>query len=313
MTDWSDWWMATTRKHFPKTPIYLCTGGDAIPEHGSNFAEQCRVAAKHGAGVRITNEASDYGLNFSITRWVASAGKHYGAYFGFEPAGAEDEKGIAARIYNATASGANQLHDYNPNVVSSESRIAAQRRNLPWLFHVANPVVPVALWYPNVALTLKWGGYLQKAAEFRDFIDFDYVDESMLRTGALDRNRLLVVLHGDVMEPSDARLIAAWVRKGGRLLVTGVPRFESVEGTGEPEEILFGGSPNGRTIGKGKVARLDGLPALAVELQAAMDAEGLPHLDIAKDGVFWTQIAKDRFLTLDMNGEGTISEKRSAR
>ena len=28
------------RKHFPKTPIYLCTGGDAIPEHGSNFAEQ---------------------------------------------------------------------------------------------------------------------------------------------------------------------------------------------------------------------------------------------------------------------------------
>lgn len=313
MTDWSDWWMAATRKHFPKTPIYLCTGGDAIPEHGSNFAEQCRVAAKHGAGVRITNEASDYGLNFSITRWVASAGKHYGAYFGFEPAGAEDEKGIAARIYNATASGANQLHDYNPNVVSSESRIAAQRRNLPWLFHVANPVVPVALWYPNVALTLKWGGYLQKAAEFRDFIDFDYVDESMLRTGALDRNRLLVVLHGDVMEPSDARLIAAWVRKGGRLLVTGVPRFESVEGTGEPEEILFGGSPNGRTIGKGKVARLDGLPALAVELQAAMDAEGLPHLDIAKDGVFWTQIAKDRFLTLDMNGEGTISEKRSAR
>ena len=83
------------------------------PPHGSNFAEQCRVAAKHKAGVRITNEASNYALNFALTRWVASAGKHYGAYYGFEPAGGVDENGIVARIYNATASGANQLFDYN--------------------------------------------------------------------------------------------------------------------------------------------------------------------------------------------------------
>jgi len=74
MTRWSDWWMATTRKHFPNTPIYLCTGGNAIAEHGSDFAEQCRVAARHQAGVRITNEGSDFKVNFVITRWVASAG-----------------------------------------------------------------------------------------------------------------------------------------------------------------------------------------------------------------------------------------------
>jgi hypothetical protein len=62
------------------------------------------------------------------------------AYFGFEPAGAEDETGIVARIYNATASGANQLHDYNPNVVSSKSRTDAQRAHLKWLFHT-DPIV----------------------------------------------------------------------------------------------------------------------------------------------------------------------------
>ena len=249
------------------------------------------MGASTGRVCELRTRRPTTGLNFSITRWVGIGGKTTGRTSGSSQR-ARGREGIAGAITTRTAS-ARPASRLQPEVVSSESRIAAQRRNLPGCF-MCEPVVPVALWYPNVALTLKWGGDLQKAAEVRDFIDFDYVDESMLRTGALDRNRLLVVLHGDVMEPSDARLIAAWVRKGGRLLVTGVPRFESVEGTGEPEEILFGGSPNGRTIGKGKVPRLDGLPALAVELQAGWTRRTAAS-DIAKDGVFWTQIGERRF------------------
>ena len=34
----------------------------------------------------------------------------------------------------------------------------------------------------------------------RDYVDYDYVDETMLRTGALGRNKILVILHGGVME-----------------------------------------------------------------------------------------------------------------
>ena len=300
MTDWSDWWMATTRKHFPKTSIYLCTGGDAEPHHGSNFAEQSRVAAKHDAGVRITNEASDYAANFAITRWVASAGKHYGAYYGFEPAGAEDEKGIVARIYNATASGANQLHDYAPNVTQSQERMDAQREHLKYLFHVKEPVVPVALWYPNVSLTLKWGGYIQKAAELRDYTDFDYIDETMLRTGALDRYKVLVVIHGPVMETSDARLIAKWIQKGGRMIVMDVPRFESVEGTSEPDDILNCWRPDALSVvGGGVMTRVEGWDGLAAQLGKDLARLGLPVYDLAKDGIFGTQIGPDRFLFLN--------------
>lgn len=297
MTDWSDWWMEITRKHFPDTPIYLCTGGDAHPTHGSDFAEQCRVAAKHGAGVRITNEASNYATNFVITRWVASAGKHYGAYYGFEPAGAEDEKGIVARIYNATASGANQLHDYNPNVVSSKSRMDAQREHIKYLFHVKEPIVPVALWYPNVHMTLKWGGYLEKAAQLRDYTDFDYVDETMLRTGALDRHKVLIILHGEIMEQSDARLISDWVEKGGRVVVMDIPKFESVEGNDEPERIL---SP--------KMTRINGWGSLAGELRKVLGELGLPVYDLAADGVFGTQIGPERFLFLNTTDKESVQE-----
>jgi len=48
----------TAREFFPNTKIYLCTGGDGHPTHGSDFTHQARIAAKHRAGIRITNEGS---------------------------------------------------------------------------------------------------------------------------------------------------------------------------------------------------------------------------------------------------------------
>jgi hypothetical protein len=293
--------MGITRKHFPNDPIYLCTGGDAPPEHGSNFAEQCRVAAKHKAGVRITNEASHYPSNFMITRWVASAGKHYGAYFGFEPAGNEDENGIIARIYNATASGANQLHDYNPNVISSKTRLEAQQKHFKYLFHVEKPIVPVALWYPNEALTVQWGGFLEKAAKLRDYTDLDYIDESMLRTGALKHSKILVIAHGAIMEPADAKRIAAWMKMGGRVIVMDVPKIMSVEGALQPEKTLFGNTPNGRKLGKGAIIRVSGWDALASELTKTLKELRLPFPEVKEDGVFGTQIGENRFFFLNTN------------
>jgi hypothetical protein len=304
MTDWSDWWMETTRKHFPRTPIYLCTGGDAEPHHGSNFAEQCRVAAKHGAGVRITNEASDYSKNFMVTRWVAAAGKHYNAYYGFEPAGAEDEKGIVARIYNATASGANQLHDYATNVTQSKPRMDAQRAHMQYLFQVKKPVVPVALWYPNVYLTLHWSEFLHPASDLRDYTDFDYVDETMLRTGALDRYKVLVIIAGPIMETSDAKLIADWTRKGGRVIVMDVDHFESVEGTTEPDKLIFGWCDDNAKC-KGAITPVKGWDGVAAQLRRDLSDLGLPVYDLAKDGIYGTQIGPKRFIFLNTTDKDT--------
>ncbi|MDH7482729.1 MAG: family 14 glycosylhydrolase [Armatimonadota bacterium] len=290
MTRWADWWIKITRQYFPTTPIYLCTGGDAEPRHGSNFAEQCRIAAKYDAGVRITNEASDYAANFVITRWVASAAKYYGAYYGFEPAGAEDEKGIVARIYNATASGANQLHDYAGNVTQSQERIDTQRKHLKYLFHVEEPIVPIALWYPNVHMTIHWGeGYFGKAATFRDYTDWDYIDETMLRNGALDRYKLLVILHGRIIETDDARRIADWIKKGGKVLVMDIEKFESVEGTNEPEQVLT----------QAGITRVNGWNELISELRKALASFGYPVYDLKKDGIFGTQISNNKFLFLN--------------
>jgi len=290
--------MATTRKYFPKTPIYLCTGGDAPPEHGSNFAEQCRVAAKHQAGVRITNEGSHYAGNVAITRWVASAGKFYGAYFGFEPASLVDANGIVARFYNATASGANQLHEYDRNAVADNLRLERQRACLPFL-KKRDPVVPLALWYPNTSLSIKWGGHLEQAVLLRDLVDYDWLDETLLAAGALERHKLLVIASGNVMETADATRIADWVTRGGRLLVVGVPAFISVEQTDAPEKILFASASAGRSLGKGTVKRLANMTELATELGQLLPALDLPLYDCRADGLYGAQTGPREFLYLN--------------
>ncbi|MDO8588953.1 MAG: family 14 glycosylhydrolase [Armatimonadota bacterium] len=303
MTRFSDWWIATTKKHFPKTPIYLCTGGHAPPEHGANFAAQCKVAAKHGQGVRITNEASNYANNFAITRWVAAAGKFYGAFYGFEPAGGEDEKGIVARIYNATASGARQLHDYQNNVVNSQTRQDVQQKHIKFL-RKSEPVVETALWYPNVALTLKEGDYLRRAAAFRDLTDYDYLDEDMLRDGALERYKVLVIIYGDVMERSDMEIIERWVRKGGTVLAGDFGVIKTVEGDSGPYERLFPKEGGARALDKGKtvlVPRSAAPKDFLATLSGALKASGVVNPDCEPDGVYATLLKGNKVLFLNTN------------
>ncbi|MBQ9359054.1 MAG: hypothetical protein IJT95_05880, partial [Abditibacteriota bacterium] len=280
----------------------LCTGGDSAAELGGHFADQCRVAARHGAGVRITNEASDYRDNLVVTRWVASSAKFYGALFGFEPAGSEDFYGIPARIYNATASGANQLHDYNTNVTGSEKTVEQQKKHFKYLFHT-KPVVPVALWYPDAQMVMKWGDFLRKAGELRDYFDFDFVDDTMILRGALARNKILVVTYGYVMETAVAKKLAEWAKQGGRIIVVDVDRFQSVEGTGAPEDLLFPDGRPGGSFGKGYVYSVADREELAVKLTEILWKLGYPVYEIAENGLYVTQIEKDRLLVYSRNEE----------
>jgi len=216
MNDYTDFWVRTVRNNFPKTPVYICTGGDANPKHGSDFSAQSRIAAKHGAGVRITNEGSDYALNFSITRWVASASHFYGGYFGFEPAGFVDASGVTARVFNVLASGAAQLHSYWGNIFDTPDREAAFVRDLP-KFRRTSPLTDIALYYskPSVAFGAE---FFEPAREMRDYFDYEIADDSMIREDALKEIRVLFWLSGNRIENDTAPALLKWVRSGGTLV-----------------------------------------------------------------------------------------------
>ncbi|HZK69099.1 MAG TPA: hypothetical protein VFC36_05840 [Paludibacter sp.] len=150
-------------------------------------------------------------------------------------------------------------------------------------------------------------GYIDMAAQFRDYTDFDYVDESILRTGALSHYKVLVIIKGEVMEPSDAKRIFDWSKKGGRVIVMDVPKFESVEGTRETEDILFGNKgSNDRILGRGRIVRVNDLDGPSAAFKNTMLELKLPTCDLIKDNVFATQIGKDSWLFLNTNDKESI-------
>ncbi len=313
MTAWARFWLAETRKRFPVGDIYLCTGGDAIPPHGSNFAEQCKVAAEVGGGVRVTNEGSDYAQNFALTRWVASAGRQYGAYFSFEPAGEVDPQGVIARIYNAAASGARGLHYNSPNLLDSRESID---NFLAWggQFQQTSPVVEIGVYYPETWIRLQGRSMLNLLPPLRDRLDFALVSDRQILDGGLSRVKALLLVCGATAEAAVWAKVSAFVRGGGVLLYPdGMGRLRSVEGDARCHEELFGQHP---TLGKGRALRFAGrgdsrayrdfvvkVLASAVELSPATRA--MLQRDGAEDGVFCTALSPGQLLWFNASGHAT--------
>ncbi len=248
MTEWSRWWLTETRKHYPKGDIQLCTGGHAPPEHGADFGDQCKIAAEIGGGVRITNEGSDLKGNFSMTRWVASAARQYGAKFSFEPAGAVNQWGVISRIYNATTSGADGLHYYFPNLFGSDE---ARANFEQWgnEFKQRNPIVEIAVYYPQTHIKLNGNDFLERLQPLRDRFDFAYISDGMIRDGGLGRVKVLLLLHGNVSEATVWSRIADWVASGGLVIYAdGMGRLRTVEGDGSWHDRIVKPSGKGRAL-----------------------------------------------------------------
>ncbi|MCS6829347.1 MAG: beta-galactosidase [Armatimonadota bacterium] len=319
MNEWARFWMQETRKHFPKGDIYLCTGGHAPPEHGANFGEQCKIAAEIRGGVRITNEASNYAVNFSLTRWVASAGRQYGAYYSFEPAGAVDPNGVIYRIYNATASGARGLHYYYPNLFETET---ARQNFIRWgsEFKQRKPVVEIAVHYPQTHIKLNGNDFLSYIRTLRDHFDFEYMSDEQILDGGLQRVKALILIHGNVSEGKVWRVIAEWVRSGGLLLYpTGMGRLRDVEGNSSYHDALFGGSDQ---LGRGRVLVYQGAggspefrsfvsASLAQAPQLSPNTRQMVAADGKEDGVFVTLCAPNELLWLNTTGSEVVKRGRA--
>lgn len=293
MNDWSEFWMEATRKHLPNMPIYLCTGGHAPAEQGCEFGIQTKLAAKHGAGIRITNEGSDYVVNFAYTRWVSSAARFYGTYFGYEPAAGINAKGTIARIYNAICSGADQLHCYDYNFDNAQSIEAWNRYKV--LLRKREPKVEVAVWYPNRAVHLRRADVQYRLREMRRVCDYDIVDDQMIQDGALDKYRLLVCISDGPYEEPTLEKISHWLIGERRLYAPNAPGFfiATVDGDQSTDQQW---RQNNLIRWINTAANLtDYYPALA----SALPREGL--LVTGLSNVFATEFKDGSTLVLNMN------------
>lgn len=221
MTRFCDFWLEAARSAFGSLPIYLCTGGLMLPEHGSDFSAQVRAAADHGAGVRVTNESSDYASNFMLTRLVNSAARGYGGFSSHEPAAIVTPKGVVARVFNSVAGGCAQLFSY-PGAYIEGGKISPGGevfKRLRPLLRQRKPIVPVALFYPDTDRVLSGEVPFDRFhLALRKLVDFDLVDENMIWDDLLVRYRYLVVAGAERMSQEIVGKITSWVKGGGALL-----------------------------------------------------------------------------------------------
>lgn len=231
MTDYADFWMKTAREFFPDTEIYLCTGGDMAPEHGSDFAAQAKVAAKYGGGIRITNESSSFPMNVRLTRMVDAACRFYGAYFGHEPASAVTPAGMLGRLFNAVTAGARQIFLYNTPELIGEAEgkpVVGEggkfHRDYREFQKTAAPVVDVGVYHPNPAAKESWTvrqEFSDMVSQIRRFADYDFMDDRMIGDGALAGKSVLILAGASVLDAATTARIERWVNDGGVLFVLG--------------------------------------------------------------------------------------------
>jgi hypothetical protein len=306
MTEYAEFWLRETRKHFDG-PIYLCTGGHAPPEHGADFAQQCRAAAKVNGGVRITNEASDYGLNFALTRWVASSSRQYGAYFSIEPAGDVKPHAVVSRVYNATASGAKGLHWYHPNLFGSdEARQNFERWGAQW--RLRKPITEIAVYYPSTDTKLNGQHFIERARYLRDRFDFDMKGDDQILDGGLTGTKALVILFGTTSERKVWDAVQQWVDDGGVLIFSeGLGKLRTVEGDRDVHERLIERKPvKGRVVvqeggGDDMAYREFITAALASCEQLAPNTRRMVQSDGKEDGAYVT-LCEDELLWLNVTG-----------
>lgn len=229
MTEYADWCLQTTREFFPQDQIYLCTGGDMAPSHGSDFSQQARVAAKHRAGIRITNEGSSFPVNMRYTRLVGTSSRHYGAYFGHEPAALVTPEGMVGRIFNAITSGADQLFSYDSDdtLVPRSLELGAKGAFLQryrGLLNQQTPRIETAIYFPTLSaeqMRSEEGARISMVrlgdllTDLRRFVDYDLLDDHLMQEGALDSKSILFVAGTEVMPAATLERIEAWVRRGG--------------------------------------------------------------------------------------------------
>ncbi|MCC6730334.1 MAG: hypothetical protein IT208_13435 [Chthonomonadales bacterium] len=232
------------RRSFPDALLMLPAGfGDENPRGGEDNSMIARIAARNQVDVRSThggfrpvaeNQASMLGR-------LASACRFYGAPLWTEPPSSIDADQEVGRIFEAASLGARGIFDWSSNVVANREVYYRYGRFL----RVGQPVVDVAMIYPTTShlLTPDVGyppTFLKGCTAVRDVLNYDVVDERMVRDGALERYRVAVLWEGTIYEADTLERLRRWVEGGGVLAAYDFGKIETVEGDQGWFRDLFG-------------------------------------------------------------------------
>ncbi len=229
--------VAVVRRRYPDTPIEIKIGHGAEPVRYGVDPTACLARSRElGFSVRSTHGT----LSPYFYRRFSTAAKHYGVPLITEPPSNASRNAEVERIFKDATSGTTEFFDYPDNLLAATDLF---RRYGPYM-EGEHSLTDVAFFVPTTDHRLRPGqgnpeALLAACGASRDLFDWDLVDERLVRAGALDRYRTLILAEGNVVEADVLARIGEWVHAGGRLLSADFGPVETVEGDRSWDESMF--------------------------------------------------------------------------
>lgn len=237
MTAFVDFWLGECRAAFPDIPLYMCTGGNEEPQHASDFAAQAKVCAKHGAGLRLTNECNRFFDNYFLTAYTHAACEQYGAYLGLEPVGGLTPEGVCGRMFGSAVYGNRQMMYYYGNVFQQPNEQGSIYNACTESFMKYLPLLregkancEIAFFWPGLVGALGQGipdGIRPLVTFLRRFTTVKPVNEQMIADGALASYKLLIMPPAPFTDRETLHAICNYVKGGGKVFA--VDRTADIE------------------------------------------------------------------------------------
>jgi len=138
------------------------------------------------------------------------------------------------RIFDAISSGASGFYCRNiisqgkmaPFVIPEKLPIGQLtpgaenlKKYLP-LFDFQKPEINVAIFWPNTSIALDLSlvvSLFNQCAQVRDVVDFDLIDEKLIKEGALQGYKYLLILKGEIPGGEVKDKVREWQERGGIL------------------------------------------------------------------------------------------------
>jgi hypothetical protein len=214
------------RKYFPEKEIIVSMGyGSQRTMYGNDdvgIARMCRdmkVACQTPGNVP-----------YICMKSLASPCHFYGVPYFTEPPGDMKRNEEVARIFSDASCGTQTYFDYPGNLLGAKDIFARYKDYLDG----KQAVVDVAVLFPTADHRLRDQDWPKNTAggvnHLRETLDWDLVDERMIRDGALSRYRLLVMFDGNIIQEKTLPVLEKWLSSGGILMVKDFGPIETVDG-----------------------------------------------------------------------------------
>jgi hypothetical protein len=228
MVDFAAKAVAVSRRHYPDTPHEVKIGfGSERVMYGADYTAFVARSQADSYTVRSTHGK----LEPYFYRRFSSAARHYGVPLVTEPPSGVSRDEEVERIFKDAISGTTEYFDYPQNLLDASDLFA----RFGIYLEGQHSLTAVAFFFPTTDHRLRAGQHLPtrlKAAcdAATDRFDYSILDERLVRAGALARERLLILVEGNVIEADVLERIQAWVEEGGVLLAARFGEVETVEG-----------------------------------------------------------------------------------